>query len=126
MRKLLILIVALASIQVAFADGSANIKIRIDGSLGNNRYFLCIRNVGCLSILGAQRGKVFPVYRTVNFHTGSMYVADTGNNFHLSPQTLPSSCNKTVNPNQTITISGKIADGGNGTVHINQLQCSVS
>lgn len=126
MKKLLIVFIALVTAQVAFADNSnaANIKIRINGATSDNRYFLCLPNVGCLSIYGASKGKVFPIYRSVQM--SSMYVVDADHNFQMSAQGLPSSCNGTVDTNQTITISGNIAAGSNGTTHINQLRCSIS
>lgn len=126
MKKLLIVFIALVTAQVAFAANSnaANIKIKIRGATSDNRYFLCLPNVGCLSIYGAERGKVFPIYRPVQM--GSMYVVDANHSFQMSAQGTPSSCNGTVNTNQTVTISGSIAPGSDGTTRINQLHCSVS
>ena len=123
MKKLLIVLIALISMQTAFADDAAKIKIKISGAMGNNRYFLCMPNVGCLSMLAAQRGKVFPIFRPIDMNT--FFVADVNNNFHLTPQRLPSSCNGTVKTNQTITISGNITANGEKS-EINGLHCSIS
>ena len=122
MRKLLFLILTLASVKMAYADASANIKIKISGAASNNRYFLCLPNVGCLSILGAQRGKIFSIYRTVEM--SAIYVTDM-NTHQLSPQGLPASCKGTVDPNQTLTITGRIAAIGD-KVRINGLHCRIS
>jgi hypothetical protein len=52
MKKLLLLALSLMSLQnPAFAGSTANIHIRIAGAASDNTYFLCIPNVGCLSIL---------------------------------------------------------------------------
>jgi len=128
MKKLLIVFIALVTTQVtaqaAFANGSANIKIKISGATSDNRYFLCLPNVGCLSILSAHRGKVFPIYRPVQM--SAMFVVDANHSFQMSPQGLPSSCNGTVDTNKTVTISGSIAPGSNGTTRISQLRCAIS
>jgi len=122
MKKLLFLVFALASTQMAFAADTANIKIKISGATSDNRYFLCVRNAGCLSILAAQKGKVFPLHRTLDM--SALYIKDI-NGMRLSPQGLPASCKGTVDINQTITISGKMATSGNN-VRVNALRCTIS
>lgn len=127
MKKLFMIFFALMSLQtfsMAYADNpSANIKIRISGALSDNRYFLCIPNVGCLSILAAERGKVYPVFHPVNVR--AIYVTNVST-FRVIPQRFPSSCNVTVDMNKTITISGNITHSNSRGVIINQLHCSVS
>ncbi len=124
MKKLLIALMAVTCMQVAVADDAAKIKIRISGAAHDNRYFLCLPNVGCLSILAAARGKVYPIYRPVEI--SGLYVTDVNNNFRVTSQGLPNSCDVTVQPNQTITISGKISVIQNNTAMINGLHCSVA
>ncbi|VVC74941.1 hypothetical protein AQUSIP_02150 [Aquicella siphonis] len=124
MKRLLILFIALAGIQTALADDAANIKIKINGAMGDNRYFLCLPDVGCLSMLAAQKGKIYPIFHSVDL--SEMYITDTGNSFHLSAQNPGSSCNTSVDTNQTVTITGNLANKGNGGVSINQLHCKIS
>jgi hypothetical protein len=125
MKKLLMLMIAsIICIQSVHADDTANIRIKINGAMKDNRYFLCMPNIGCLSILAAQKGKVFPVYHSIEMN--SIYVADLNNHFQISPQGLPHSCDVTVDTKKTITISGNITGGSNHTVRVSQLHCSVN
>ena len=122
MKKLIFMLFALTCVQFAYAADSANIKIKISG-VSNNRYFLCIPDMGCLSILAAQKGKVFPILRDIDMNT--IFVTDT-NNYHVHSQGLPDSCNVVVKTNQTITIYGKLVVKPSERVQVNQLRCSVS
>jgi hypothetical protein len=127
MKKLtaLFFVLVFSSIQMAslaFADETAKIKIKITGAT-NNKY-LCIMNVGCLSIRAAQQGKVFPIFHPIEVTT--LYVTDAGNGYRLSSQGLPSSCNTSVGLNKTLTITGSLGLGKNGGAHINQLHCAIS
>jgi hypothetical protein len=125
MKKSLIVLIALICVQTAaFADDTANIKIRINGAIHDNRYFLCLPNVGCLSILAAEKGKVYPVFHPIQM--SGIFVTDVSSGYQLSPQGLPSSCDVTVDTNKTITISGSITTTKNNGVRVNQLHCSVS
>ena len=78
MRKLVCILMTLISLQPVFAAaGSANIRIDIHGAKPDNTYFLCLPNVGCLSILAAQKGKIYPIFRPI--HLNSLYVTDIDN-----------------------------------------------
>ena len=125
MKKFLVLLLTLGCMQFAYADNdpTANIKIKISGAVKDNRYFLCVPNIGCLSILAAQKGRIYPIYHPIEMD--KMYVANL-QNFRLHSQGLPSSCNVTVNTNQTITIYGKLITGSNNTVLVNNLRCSLN
>lgn len=123
MKKLIALCLALLITQCAFADGTANINIKVSGAVQDNRYFLCIPNVGCLSILAAERGKVYPIYHPVEMH--NIYVTNL-QNLQVYSTGMPDSCNVTVDTGQTINIYGTIANGSKGSVYINNLHCSVS
>ncbi|MBV9576832.1 MAG: hypothetical protein JO149_09435 [Gammaproteobacteria bacterium] len=127
MKKLLILALTYLSIStasLAFADNTANIRIKMTGATQDNRYFLCLPDVGCLSILAAQKGKIYPIIHSIEM--SNIFVTDVSNNLKVSPQGLPASCNVTVAPNQTITITGSIKTGSNKSVYINQLHCTVT
>jgi hypothetical protein len=123
MKKLLIVLLCLILMPIAYADDTANIKLRISGAARDNNYFICLPNIGCLSILAANKGKVYPIYHAIDM--SNIYVLDIRHNLRLSPQSIPSSCNVSVQPNQTITISANLASGKNGT-RLNQLHCSIS
>ncbi|HLB42863.1 MAG TPA: hypothetical protein VJN02_08470 [Gammaproteobacteria bacterium] len=124
MKKMIVLsLLILSSIQLAYATDTANIKIKIAGPINDNRYFMCIRNVGCLSIRAAKHGKIFPVARSVEMD--NIYLVNLKNN-QLYSQGLPNSCNITIKPQQTVTISGKLSSGPNNSVRINQLNCAIS
>ncbi len=123
MKKVLItLIMSLLAASNVYADNTANIKIKINGAINDNRYFLCIPEVGCLSMLAAKKGKVFPFYRPVDMNT--IFVTNVTNN-RLYNQGLPKSCQVKVNTNQTITISGQFYAGPD-QVQLKQLKCVVA
>lgn len=126
MNKFLLTFAAILSLSAttAFADDAANIHINITGAARDNTYFLCIPNVGCLSILAGNEGKVYPVFHPVEID--GLYVTNIDHNFKLSAEGLPSSCRVTVQTNQSITISGNIHSLSNGNVLLSGLHCRVS
>lgn len=124
MKKLFILIMSLIIMPAAIASQTANVRININSPAHDNRYFLCLPNVGCLSIFMAKRGKVYPVLHPIAM--SGIYVTDASNRLLVSPQGLPQSCKVTVNQSQTITISGSIQKSANNSVRISQLHCSVT
>lgn len=123
MKKLIsIALILLSNMQMAYAADTANIKIKIAGAMQGNRYFLCLPDIGCLSIHAAQNGKIYPIMNDVQMNT--MFVTDTSN-ARLYRAGLPDSCNVTVKKNQTITISGELKTHAD-QVNVNNLHCSVS
>ena len=125
MKKFLMLCLSIASIlsmQLTHATDTANIKIKITGSSNRNIYFLCMPDLGCLSILAAKKGKIFPVTHEVEMNT--LFITDT-TTMRVHNQGFPKSCDVNVKPNQTITISGTLITQGD-KVKINQLLCSLS
>lgn len=122
LKKSLALLIALTFIQAGHAADTANIRIKISGAVHDNTYFLCLPNVGCLSIRHGQEGKIYPVTHQVEMDRMFVVNQDT---FQLSPQGLPESCKVTVKANQTVTISGTLVVGHNDVVHVSQLRCSV-
>jgi hypothetical protein len=130
MKKFMIMLLALSCFQVmglmqpVYADDTAKIKIKISGAVRDNRYFLCLPNIGCLSILAATtKGRIYPIIHAIEMD--NMFVADM-NDSSIHRQGLPPSCNVTVKTNQTITIYGNITKGRNESIHVNRLRCSVS
>lgn len=122
MKKLILTILLASLLPLAHASDTANIRIKLSGSLKDNRYFLCLSSIGCLSIRAAQKGKVYPIYRP--FQLYNMYITDL-TDLSLHRQNLPSSCSVNVEPNKTLTISGNLTRGSNNRIQISQLQCSV-
>jgi hypothetical protein len=124
MKKLLVMLLSLVFMPVAFAYNATNIKIDVSGAIHDNRYFLCLPNAGCLSILAARNGKVYPIIHPI--HMKDIFIVDSSQGFRVSPQGLPSSCNVPVKPNQTVTISGHLVLNADRGVDVNQLHCTVS
>lgn len=108
---------------VGFAEDTANIKIKVSGSTSDNRYFLCLPNVGCLSIKAAAHGKIYPFYHPIEMQ--GIYVTNL-ETLKVNGMGLPQSCNVNVSQGQTLTIQGNIAQGPNHSVYINGLHCSLS
>lgn len=103
---------------------TANIHMRIAGASGDNRYFLCLQGIGCLSILAGDEGKIYPIYQPIAMD--NIYVTDAAQNYRVSGQGLPSSCQVTVNTGQTITISGNLTPMSDGSTAIEGLHCEVA
>lgn len=124
MKKILaaLLLSILCASQFAFADNTANIRIKINGAVNDNRYFLCMPDMGCLSMLAAKKGRVFSFYRPVEMNT--IFVTNVLNG-RLYNQGLPKSCQVKVERGQTITISGQLYAGPD-KVKLNQISCSVA
>lgn len=123
MKKILLFLsVFFVSMSWAYATDTSQIKIQLAGNIKDNRYFLCLHNVGCLSIKAAKKGKIYPVFHEVEMD--NIFVVNLANN-RLYSQGLPESCNVTIKPHQTMTISGNFAEGANDSVNIKQLKCSV-
>jgi hypothetical protein len=58
--------------------------------------------------------------------TDGIYVTNVDHSFKLTAQGDPSSCNVTVQPNHSITISGRIVPLANGNVELGGLHCSLN
>ena len=123
MKKLLALVVALSmSMSYGYAANTANIKINIAGAIHDNTYFLCMPDMGCLSILAAKKGKIYSMMNPIEMNT--LFVTDTSN-MSVFNQGLPSSCNVSVKPSQTITIYGNLEKRGD-KVTVNNLRCTIT
>lgn len=123
MKKLLALIMLFATTaSLAHADNTANIKIKISGAVRDNSYFLCMPDMGCLSILAAKKGKIYTMVNQIDMNT--LFITDTSD-MSVHNQGLPATCNVVVKPTQTITIYGDLKKNGD-KVTVNQLRCVVS
>lgn len=116
-------LLAFVSVNVAnAATDSAKIKLNIKTPSSMNKYFVCLQGNGCLSVLAANKGRVYPYFSPIQM--GNIYLANM-DNLRVYPQGLPPSCNVKVNMNQTITLNGKIVVGRNNVPHITNLSCRV-
>ena len=122
MKKILIAVLSLTLLNSAFALDTAKLRMKISGAVKDNRYFMYVGSAGCLSVYAAQHGKEFPL------DAGTVKNVEMVNmgNLRGYNQTIPSSCNVTVNKNQTLTVSGKLVTGRDNKVEIHNLSCSVA
>lgn len=111
----------LITIQTVFAADTANINIQVRGGTQGNRYFLCTSDLGCMSIMGAQKGKIYPFYQS--FDIKNIFLLDTMTR-RLFFQPLPPSCKVTVDTSKTVTIHGQLQARGS-VVFISQLSCKL-
>jgi len=121
MKKLLIAVLSLILINSAYASNPPSLRIKVAGSNQNNTYFLCVANIGCISLYAGSKGKAYPMDPG---HVNYIFTANA-KNFRMYTQPLPTSCNVTLSNNQTLTVSGKLVRGTNN-VQIEHLNCSVT
>lgn len=119
MKKLLVLIIGLVCFSSVFAD--ATLRMKIAGPINDNRYFLCVTGVGCVSIFNGNKGHTYPLQAG---EVSRIYTVNASNmSFRL--QGMPSSCNVTVKDNQTLTVSGRLVEGPNKMYSMSDLRCTV-
>jgi hypothetical protein len=121
MKKLLSIILIIFIAPAAFAFDGARIKVNVKGPIHNNRYFLCIPDVGCLSMLASKRGKVFPA--PYNGEMNTIFVTDISNR-RIYNQGLPASCNVKFVKSKTVYIHGVLVQQVK-RVNVNHLHCTV-
>jgi hypothetical protein len=120
----LILVVTLTLSHLAYAWESANVHFALTGAKRDNTYFLCLPNIGCLSVLVGDHGKVYRIDHP--FKVTGIFLTDVDDNFRLNYEGLPASCKVTVKTNQTLTITGHITPEPNKGTYISDLHCSLS
>lgn len=122
MKKLVLLLCGFLLIQCLYAEDLAKLRIKISGASSDNKYFLCVGNVGCVSILAGNQGKLYPM------NNGDISYVYTTNvtNMRLYPQKLPESCNISVKNNQTVTVTGHIVKSSNQQIYISNLNCKLA
>lgn len=124
MKKLLAALCMLLLSNSIFAADVAMVKVHIADPIAENKYFICLYNVGCLSIRAGDNGKAFPMMPQDIGNIEKFVVTDVTD---MSMYTTPSnnSCNVQVNAGQTLTVSGQLVVAKSGPV-IKNLRCSVS
>ncbi len=121
MRRVLIAVLSLVFSMATLAGSS--LRMKIDGPVNNNRYFLYVTHVGAVSILNGNAGRAYPIVEQGNIQT--IMVVDASN-MSMHPQRLPASCNISVDGNQTVTVRGTLVQGANGNAQISNMRCSVN
>jgi hypothetical protein len=121
MRALVTLVLGIILLNSAYADGVANLRIKVSNQLKNNDYFLCLPDAGCFSIAAAAAGKV---YKIDSGTVTGLLTADVPKG-RLYAQDLPKSCQVTVDGDRTLTISGKLRII-NARVDLTQVHCQVT
>lgn len=122
MKKLILILMSMMLVNIAHAGNPPTLRLKIAGSNKNNTYFLCVANLGCVSLYEGAEGKKYPM------DAGKVYYIFTANakNFRMYTQPLPSSCKVNLSNNQTLVVSGKLVRGvNNGNAYIDNLACSV-
>ena len=123
MKQLILLIVSFALISTAYADdSSAALRIKISNAAQNSSYYLCITDVYCINVAAGKPGKSFPITAGA---VDKIIMVNPANN-QMYPQTLPASCQVTLDKNQTMTVSGKIVQASNNKAIIKNLNCAVA
>jgi hypothetical protein len=102
-----------------FALDGSKLRINVRGNINSSQY-VCISQVGCVNV-NQGRGRALPL---TTGPVSYIFLAN-GKNYRMYPQTLPASCNITVNNNQTLVVSGSVSKAANDNMYINQLRCSV-
>lgn len=122
MKKFILLFLMVFSVQfatTAYALDTANIRFNLSGTSHDNRYFLCIPNIGCLSVLAGDRGKVYPIIYP--FKINNIYLSDLDNH-RIYYEGLPQSCSATIELKHTVTIHGHISPDSNV---IDNMYCTI-
>jgi len=122
-KRAAILLMMLIQIPAVYAAETANINIKISGAIHDNRYFMCMPDVGCLSILAAKKGKVFSMINPLPMNT--IFITNT-RTMRVYNQGLPKSCDTTVQPNKTITIYGNLVKQHHDKVVLQHLRCVIT
>ncbi len=124
MKKLIAVILSLVLCSPVFAADFAKLNIKISNPVKENKYFLCLYGIGCLSIRAGNNGKVFPVMPTTDMGNIQKIVITDVSNMSMHLQSNDKSCNVVVNKNQRLTITGQLVVKNNKP-YINRLHCSL-
>jgi len=119
--KQISLLIGVLSLSVFGSVNAANLSVKMTGSTNNNRYFLCLYDVGCLSMEKSAQSSQFPISSGAMKNLLKIAVTDT-RTMQVYTQPISRSCQVEVNNNQTVNITGHLSVEGN-TVRINQLEC---
>lgn len=125
MKKLLAMLSCLLLSSSVFAADYAMVKVHIADPIKENKYFICLYNVGCLSIRAGDNGKVFPMMAQDIGNIEKFVITDVSDNMRMYTTPSNNSCDVQVNGGQTLTVSGQLVVTSAGPT-IKNLHCSVS
>lgn len=125
MKRIIAVLLSCMMIAPVMAADYAKLKLHISDPVKENKYFLCLYGIGCLSIRAGNHGKVYPIMPDTDIgNIRKIVVTDVSNmSMHLQPSAQ--SCNIVAAKNQHITISGQLVVK-NHTPYINNLHCTVT
>lgn len=124
MKKLVAAAISLVILTSAAHADDAKLKMKITGPVNNNRYFLCVSTVGCVSIFAGNKGKIYPLDPGA---VTNIYTVDAANmSMHMQKAAMGNCHDINVQDNQTLTVSGKLTPEANGAVGISNMHCTVS
>lgn len=120
MKRFLFFLLGIIFIQPVHADDFAKLRMKISG-VSQNKYYLCLNTVGCVSIHAGNHGTVYPM----NAGSINYIIPVNAANLRLHQQTLPKSCEIDVKPNQTVTITGRLESKTKDQIYITHLKCTI-
>lgn len=123
MKKFIALIFVLAMSSSVFAADVGKLKINISSPVKNNKYFLCLYSIGCLSIHAGNHGKTFPVAPSTDIGNIRKIVVADVSNMRMHTQASSQSCNVKIEKGQQLIISGQLSVKNN-VPYISNLHCS--
>ena len=115
------LLIGVLSLSVFGSVNAANVSVKMTGPTHNNRYFLCLYDVGCMSMEKAAQQNKFSISSGTMKNLLKIAVTDT-KTMQVYTQPISHSCQVEVDKNQTVNITGSLSVDGD-TVRINQLEC---
>ncbi|MBA3661523.1 MAG: hypothetical protein H0W64_07335 [Gammaproteobacteria bacterium] len=101
---------------------TVQIRIKINGNFKDNRYFLCIPNVGCLSMKAAAAGKTYPIFHPIEIR--GLFVTNMQTK-QVQALSTPLSCRVKADPGQSLIITGNLSQAGTKT-QVTSLRCNLS
>jgi hypothetical protein len=128
MKKAILLILFSFSVLLPFVvyaqeERTPKITLKIANPVQDNTYFVCLPNIGCLSILAANRGKEFPLFGKDMANIRKIFILNrkTGT---MSMQALDASCQIEIANNQMLILSGKLKLL-NEKFSLTEMQCNI-
>lgn len=122
MKKFIASILAMAMFSPVFAADTAKLSIRISNPVKENKYFLCLYGIGCLSIRAGNHGKVYPIMASTDLGNIQKMVVTDVTDMQMHAQPTSKSCEIVLQKNQRVTITGQLVVK-NKTPYINNLHC---
>jgi hypothetical protein len=120
MRKLMVSMSLVLFIYTS-ASSAGTLRMRIAGPIKDNRYFICVSGVGCVSALNGNKGHTYPME---NGEITNITAINATNSLRYLAA-LPASCHATIGEGQTLTLSGNIVEGTHNRYALTNVRCSI-